>query len=673
MQHTNQIPPKGATHDPLRRPLSSARPPNPHPSITDNTHKEPSLPEYGMSARQSILSALTASANHAVERVIELALPDALPHEQEQLADVLLERNRRPGWVALIRSFDRLSDPVQLKIISRPRDLFGPLAECSHEPEGPTRQNVITIVRRVADGKLVYLLAEALMDARQEVRELAGKTLLDAVRNHIAQQHLDPAEQAAVDQQILRALDFTIRQYRTHRQQAALLAALIYERQTTSKIWNFFQDTYEEITRAATALLRAPADPGLGNALILALASPLRAAAMAGITSADGPVGESLARNSFRLLDPALRDPARAIQHLKCVSAVRKDVPWNLATWPAWLRLVETIGMESSKRLGIYARMLETMPPGAVVWKLELLRALFEIPQADAAKLICSLTADPDERVARCAARYLAHKRRPEWRNLAAAALSKSPHLSLRRMVAGLQPLNVTRADAGFEKAWTEYPKLPPAVQHTTARAADDKDPNFAERLRVKLASTLPAEIAQGLKMISALPDLNPYRGQIISLCGNPDARIAAIAVRLAGRLEDPRLKDLLEAAAHHKDPRVRANAVESMEALHIADRSQQVLAMLNSRHNRERANAIKAISQFDFATARECLSRMLADPNPMHRISALWVVSQIHMLELVRQVSAIARKDPNLRVRRRAADMLETLTGNPGSVMTTQ
>ena len=524
-----------------------------------------------MSARKSILSTLAASANHAAERVIALALPDALPHEQEQLADILLERNRRPGWVALIRSFHRLSDPVQTKVTSRPRDLFGPLAECSHEPEGPTRQNVIAIVRRVADGKLVYLLAEALMDARPEVRDLAGKSLLDTIRNHLASHHLDPADETAVDHQILRALDFTIRQYKTHRQQPALLAALLYERQTTGKIWNFFLDTYEEITRAATAILRAPSDPGLGNALFLALASPLRPSAMAGHTAAGGPRGECLDHNSIRLLDTLLPDYARTIQNLKCVSAVRKDVSWNLANWPAWLRLVELLGLDATKRLPIYARMLETMPPAApadtVVWKIELLRALFEIPQADSAKLICSLTADPDERVARCASRYLAHKRRPEWRNLAAAALSKSPHLSLRRMAVGLQPANVTRADSGFEKTWTEYPKLPPVVQHTVTRAADDKDPKFAELLRAKLASPIPHEIGQGLKMVSALADLNPFRGQIITLCGNADARIVAIAVRLVGRLEDPRLKDLLEAAAHHDDPRVRANAVESMGA----------------------------------------------------------------------------------------------------------
>jgi hypothetical protein len=97
---------------------------------------------------------------------------------------------------------------------------------------------------------------------------------------------------------------------------------------------------------------------------------------------------------------------------------------------------------------------------------------------------------------------------------------------------------------------------------------------------------------------------------------------------------------------------------------LHIADNSQRVLAMLNSRHSRERANAIKAIGSFDFNTAKECLSRMLPDSSPLHRMSALWVVGQLNLIEVLRQVSNISRRDPNLRVRSRAAEMIETLGG---------
>ncbi len=245
---------------------------------------------------------------------------------------------------------------------------------------------------------------------------------------------------------------------------------------------------------------------------------------------------------------------------------------------------------------------------------------------------------------------------------MAAHILPKSPHEAVRNMAARVLP---ARQEPGFNRVWNTYPQMPPAIQNAIARTATSQDPGFAEQLRIKLASSAPLDLAQGLKMLGSIADLVPYRGHIIALCGHVDARIAAVAVRLLGRLEDPKLKDLLEAATHHPDPRVRANAIESMETLHIAGRSQQVLAMLNSRHNRERANAIKAISQFDFTTASDCLARMLADPNPMHRISALWVVSELKMLAMIRQVSSIARRDPNPRVRRRAAEMMETVNGN--------
>jgi HEAT repeat protein len=283
---------------------------------------------------------------------------------------------------------------------------------------------------------------------------------------------------------------------------------------------------------------------------------------------------------------------------------------------------------------------------------------------------------DPDEGGARCAARLLLNRRRPEWRERAARGIPKSPHMSVRRLAAfvkparetesgkeGLQPPTSAPSPQGFEKVWSDYQQMPPAVQHTAARQVAGEAAS-AEQLKLKLQGS-PQEISQALRMIAALPSLTPYRAAIITLCGHSDPRIAAMAVRLIARLEDPRLRELLEAAAHHSDGRVRANAVESMESLHIVNRSQQVLAMLNSRHSRERANAIKALGQFNFGTARECLGRMLTDSNPLHRISALWVVEQLNLLEVMRQVSSMARRDANMRVRRRAAEMLETLNGN--------
>ena len=589
--------------------------------------------------------------------------------EQKELARVLLERNRRAGWVALIRVFDRLDPEIQELVVSRPRDLFGPLSETMHDSDPPARENVIAIVRRCADGKLVYLLAEALMDARVDVREMAGNSLLEAVRKHREASCESWESEADNSEQLRRAIEFSWRQYKTHRQQAAIVAGLIFERQQDAAAWAFVQDPYDDLTRAATLILRSPAEPALAAATLLALGSPLRSAAMAGLTTTEpGPVGDKLVAESYRLLDPTLREGAKQVGHIKLFTAQRKGLPWTAETWPAWLRLIDAVGMQPVHRLALLTQMVEGIPidieEGGVVWKLSVLKALVETDMPDAGRAIAALVGDADERVARYAARALLLRRGSEWQALAALVIPKSMHAAVRKMAIGLR-----QGVGTFEKVWGSYAKLPPAMQHSSTRTGAAAEPRFGDKLRDKLASDQPLELAQGLKMLSALPELGAYRESIIGLCGHPDARIAAIAVRLIGRLEDPKLKDLLDAAAKHNDPRVRANAVESMAALHIADKSQQVLTMLNSRHNRERANAIKAMSEYDYSTARECLARMLADPNPMHRISALWVVSQLQILGIVRQVSSIARKDPNLRVRRRATEMLETMTSNVAQV----
>lgn len=650
-----------------------------------------------MSLRSAILAQLTTSRNLAVERAIEAALAGASPAEQHELAEVLLQRNHRLGWVALIRAFNTLDEPLRRKLVARPRDLFGPLAETMQDSEGPARENVIAIVRQCADARLVYLLAEALMDPRPEVRELAGKSLLDTVRRHCESLTLGTAEPCDQEDaaQIRRAVDFALRQFKSHRQPTAMVAALLHERQHDSTLWTLFSDPYDDLSRAATVTLRAPPEPAIAPALLLALGSPLKPAAMAGIASIEqAAIARAVAAQSFRLADPILRDAARGITHLKMLPALRKNPPWDMLTWASWLRLIEGVGLQPPERLTWLTSLYEAAPPAqeAVAWKVCTLRAIAETGLQEAAITLANAVRDDHERVARYGARLLMGRRGGhEWRAIACECIPTSPHLSVRRLLAGggpdlrtpalaaaPHPLGVSThkpaaADApaasAFDKLWASYFKLPPVVQHNAARSVAT-DPVQSEQLRQKLQSGTPQEVAQALRMLVALPRLAAFRAQIIALCGHADPRIAAMAVRLVGRLEDPRLKELLDAAMRHADARVRANAIESLEDLHLADKSQQILAMLNSRHSRERANAIKALGQFNFATARECLMRMLTDPNPLHRMSALWVVGQLNLLDIMRQVSLVARRDPNSRVRGRAAEMLETLSGNLPSPM---
>lgn len=623
-----------------------------------------------MSVRQAILQRLRASSNAAVEPAVEAALAHATPREQRELAEVLLTRGRRPGWIALVRCFHQLPDDLQDYLLEHPKDLFGPLSDTMDDGRGAGRVNVIEIVRKAADPKLLFLLTEALSDGRAEVRQLAAAAILEAIRRYQAMRLAawekagDPVDPAAPvhappdPAHLRRAVDFALRQFKTHRNDQVVLAALLFERQQDSPLWAIFEDPYEETTRTAIQILRQFSDPSLITAALLALGSPLKSAAIAGLSYCDNPAAlPALAQESYRLLDAELAHPMQAVAHPRLLMNLPTTPLADPQRWFDYFRLVDHMAMAPPQKLPWLLWLNDNLPKGPQrrPAKLLLIRALAALRTPDAFQVLMTATNDPDEAVARSAARCIVSRRQSDWR-ACSNTLLQSPHESVRKLVSQA----VTPGQ--FERLWHDYLRLPPAVQVLSTRTLSETDSQFNDMLRGKLSSADPVDNAQGLKMLLTLQNLKPFRDQIISLCAHGDPRIVATAVRLVGRLEDARFKDLLEAAARHHDPRVRANAIESMEQLHVADRSQQVLAMLNSRFNRERANAIRAISHFNFSTARECLLRMLADAAPQHRISALWVVGQLDLLEIVRQVGTLARRDPNQHVRKRAEEVLQQL-----------
>ena len=609
------------------------------------------------SARQLILKRLADSHNAAVERVVECALEATTGDDQASLVDVLVRRNHRTGWIAMIRQFDRMSPELQDKLLDHPRELFGPLSEAIGDNQGAGRTNVIEIIRKASDPRLVLLLIEALSDSREEVRQLAARSFVDAIRAYRAGGDPEGNDPPADPARLRRAVEFAVMQYKTHRQADVVTAALLFERIQDGPLWPMFSEPHDEVTRTAANMLRNLGDPGMVGAAILALTSPLKAAALHGLSAADDPeVTARIARESYRQLDPVVHRAAEALSHFQMLDELPEEAPWNDDNWLEWFRLVGRTGLAPNRKFAWYVRMLETTPAGdlGVPRKLMLLQAINRLEIADSLAIITALASDPDARVARSAKRAL-HLRKHTERN---GAQSGQPGTaaSVKKIMGG------AAVPGQFDRVWKDFAVLPPAVQASSSRTLSTNDAQFVELLKSKLASNNATEVAQGLRMMMNLQRITPFRDQIIALCGHSDARLVASAVKLIGRLEDPKLGNLLEAAAKHTDARVRANAIESMQELRIAGHSTQLLAMLNSRFNRERANAIRAISEFDFSCARECLVRMLNDNNAHHRLSALWVVGQLGMLDIVRQVASTARLDGNPRVRKLAREMLVQL-----------
>jgi len=109
-----------------------------------------------------------------------------------------------------------------------------------------------------------------------------------------------------------------------------------------------------------------------------------------------------------------------------------------------------------------------------------------------------------------------------------------------------------------------------------------------------------------------------------------------------------------------HEDPRVRANAVESLarqSRLKSRAAPAVIIELKADDHHRVRANAIRA-GIASAAAGPDALTPMLTDTRPMHRLAGVWLAGRApgqRTPELIARLGELARFDADPRVRARA------------------
>ena len=144
--------------------------------------------------------------------------------------------------------------------------------------------------------------------------------------------------------------------------------------------------------------------------------------------------------------------------------------------------------------------------------------------------------------------------------------------------------------------------------------------------------------------------------------CADPNAKLRSKAVLVLAEITGTPPEVLLEKVLHDVDPRVRANAIEVLEAKHRVEYVPLLTARARSPHSRERANAIKALASMRMAAAAPQLIQMMQDERAEHRISGLWALREMGVWNMVNEVGKLAKDDPNLRVRRYAMAVLRSV-----------
>jgi HEAT repeat protein len=281
--------------------------------------------------------------------------------------------------------------------------------------------------------------------------------------------------------------------------------------------------------------------------------------------------------------------------------------------------------------------------------RLRLFRLVMARPRGASLTLLRRFMEDPDETIQRMAVREIV-RRKPADHNTVLLGVMKTAAYSTVRRVAG----RAISAGA-FENFYERFEKLDPPTRQRAGKAVFKLLPDAALRLSRRLR-TGPAE--QRIRAVSIAQELgvvDEVREEVLTLASHENPKVRSKAVGAMGNLKEPAPDVLLDKALGDPDPRVRANAIEVLEATRRDDYLPMIAARVRSAHNRERANAIKALHTLKVEAAIPQLVLMMRDPRPEHRISALWAARHVGVYRLLAEVVRVAREESDPKVKRYA------------------
>jgi hypothetical protein len=373
--------------------------------------------------------------------------------------------------------------------------------------------------------------------------------------------------------------------------------------------------------RDAKALARAVAWAGLPGAAPGALAA---------LGEARHPARVARALEAAHLL--LAPDRRAALERDPRAGAIAGAAPVDATTPPAvragrlrWLR----VAAPGEAQLACESAVLDADP------RVRLAGATTLARRARRAGGVIDFAFDSECAVARSATLALLD-RTDEAAHTAVAALARSPHAAVRRI-----------ATPTPARRWERLLDL-------RARLAESPDLALAD-LRGRIATAPAPACIEAIHLARRLRVLDRLEADLLDAGACDDGRVAATAVQALGALWTAPARAGVAAALAHRDPRVRANALEA-----IARRDPVAAAVaraLHDDHARTRANAIRArLSGRSDDAAVDHLESMLCDDRPEHRRSALWVAERLVVRRVAPRVQSLAMREADPIVRRRAA-----------------
>ncbi len=614
-----------------------------------------------------LLPILIASPNQAADELLLEALDLGCDSESALALGALVRRGTETGMMGVIERYERLDTRLREHVISNIGQFHHALRRCGAADQIQRRLTALRLIAQGRQGKLAYVLSENLHAPDERCCAAAAEAMLQLAQwiagmTRQLQDGGDAAllrqiskERPEIEAAVVRAMD-------VHRgKQSALLlqAALLLCDSPHSRTFAILHTGRHAGQSQMVRRLQQPPTPDQVDAFLLAASHGGLRSHFGTVFSRieEAPVLDGLLRRTHWLKDQQMQLCLRQVSRGAWLteSELLRDLPRRGPEQTARIgRWIGCCGVHE----GVQDERLEkllTHQPDDFSLRLSLLRVALERPRGGSVQLLRTMLQDPDERLARMAARDIIRRKPQEYENWLLGLMSGAAD-SVRRVISR------SIGQAGFEQLWERWEVLDKPTRCQAGKALLKLLPETKRRILRRLAGGPPQQKLRAMRMVQDLDLATDARELLVQLTGDANARLRSKAVHILGHLSDQPSDALVERAISDSDPRVRANAIEVLEKRGDL----RFLPLLNERarssFSRERANAIKAMHHMKVGVAGKHLMLMLRDPRGEHRISAMWALRATGLWQLLAEVGRVAKSDQDMRVRRYALGILKSV-----------
>jgi HEAT repeats/HEAT repeat len=646
---------------------------------------------------ERVIHALIASKNEAADDVLGEALQFGIEREQRLALRGLMRRKTVRGLGAVIEHYAELPDALQEMVLGDIKTFYHALRECGRSKRAPVRLGAMKLIALGRQGKLAYVLSENLHDPDEKTSKAAVEALValakwvttekrklqrgeavpaasDALTDGesdgpgraepaAGETELSPADRYSrlIDQrpEIESAVARAAEVHRGRHGQDLMRAALLLCDWPGSKTTAILQSgKHGGQTPMLRRLQQPPASEHVEAFLLVASMGQLRAHFVTAFSRIDAaPVLDGLLRCTHWLKDHQLQTCMHAVTRGAWFSATElaRDIERRpaaesakIADWLSHSGLPEPMQDD-------YLTMLFKQSGESFDARLRLLRVVGRRKQNGHMGLLVHYLADPDERLARMAARELVRRRSSGGREYESALLqhiTKAPQ-SVRQVI--------TRAigQTGFEQYWQRFDRLDANTRGQAGKAMLKILPDAVQRLQRRLVGGSVEQRLKAMQITQELGLAERMRGALIQMVSDPHPRVRSKAVSAVGQVSSPPTELVVDRLVHDTDPRVRANAIDVLDTTPRKELLPVLVERARSINSRERANAIKALHKLQVGPAGVQLLAMLRDNRADHKISAMWALKAIGWWRLLDEVGRLAKEDGDVHVRKYAINLL--------------